>query len=198
MIDEARYSNLFKAIDVAQEFIGNPDLIAGAIDPSDKPCRLENVDSLAMMLMDLLSERNKIIAEGKPHPVSKWGAIADSVVNTLAIEMLHTCTLYNWVPPQSLVDLLRIQLKADRGEDDGIWLKRVLSKQSALYNLVVNPDIGVNDLARLAGVSPSTVSRWFSEDYTFLKYRKLQSTEEGQRELRLLHGFSDEPREQEK
>ncbi len=120
-------------------------------------CRDGEADAINNLSNAILVALRKRQSDDWPHPISH-GHIADSEAANFAYRMLQACERQQRPPSRTLVELFQVILKQDRPPHRRT-LKYVQREEARRY-VKSHPGAGVREIARVAGVSPSTVSRW--------------------------------------
>lgn len=133
------------------------ELLIGAIVAG----KVGAIEDLASILIDKHATRLKLEREKHAGVVRTEGAVPDSVINTLILALLASCTLYGQPPPQTLNDLVSVALRVKRrstrqAREPEKW-------SAAIEHMMRNPDMGPRKLARIVKVSVSTAHTWIND-----------------------------------
>jgi hypothetical protein len=123
------------------------------------------IDELALRLMEGLIEREKIERAGGTHLQSRGIAVSDGLIDYLIVTVLEALQLDDTPTPPSLVVLIRERLGGAR-PDRYVEYERARRRRDAIALAAIKfprGKISVRKMAKLVGVEPSTISRWFPE-----------------------------------
>jgi hypothetical protein len=149
-----------------QKFGINAALVSGALDGDGR-----EIDELALQLIERLVEREKIEKGGATHVQGRRIAINDSLVNFLIVAMVEAAGTQDSVLPPSLTVLIRDRLCGAPPDIEKEFSRKQRRRDAvALAALKFPPGkVSIRKVARLMGVEPSTISRWFP-DGTFQQH----------------------------
>lgn len=111
------------------------------------------VEELARFLIDKLAERKQIAKKRGAGIVRAGAAVPDSVISAFILAMLDLCVRRRCPPPQALVDLVSVALKASGRPVR--QARRPEAKFAATKYVMTNPKAGIREVARAVGVAPS-------------------------------------------
>jgi hypothetical protein len=136
------------------------DFQKATLGPINKQQSIAALSGLTDYLLARLVEIKKAEIEGSaPHRLQ--GMMPKSIIASTTMEILDFHTNDFEGSPNlrklvtSLLDIHEYQVNKSR---------RPKARSAAILLLLLVPDIGVNEISRLTGVSSSTVSRWKKED----------------------------------
>lgn len=162
---------LYSNSEILEGYQIDPLLVAGALDADEN-----SICELSLLLLENLVFRNKLKATGQAHVQSHEGVIADSLINYLISMMLDAMDWNNWLfVPRDLMVLIKYQCE---GDVSAVARKQVVRNQmnSAAWIAAEIRENGrrgsLRDVAKIMGVNPSTVLRWF-ENSSFEEEVKL-------------------------
>lgn len=124
--------------------------------------KIDAVEELARFLIDKRAEREQIKKKRGASIVRVERAISDSVISAYIIAMLDLCVRRHCIPPQALVDLVSVALKASGRP--ARQPRRAKAKSAAVQYVMMNPKAGVREVARAVGVVPSTAKGWMDDE----------------------------------
>ena len=122
------------------------ELLIGAIVAG----KVGAIENLASILIDKHATRLKLEREKHAGVVRTEGAVPDSVINTLILALLASCTLYGQPPPQTLNDLVSVALRVKRRSTR--QAREPEKRSAAIEHMMRNPDMGTRKLARIVQV----------------------------------------------
>lgn len=163
MKPEERIARLLAALAEANDIIDPPGAIGAIPMEEGEVLKLSCVDKLSKTLMHETEKLHKLKAKGKNSPVLVHKAMSPVAINTLAVEMLEACVINKKIPPQSLNDLIRLQLGADLDVPKEKSLKRLMREAHMSEKYKMEPNIGPTELGRLFNINKSTASRWLQK-----------------------------------
>jgi predicted DNA-binding transcriptional regulator AlpA len=131
------------------------------------------LDLLCLRLLEALSRREKLTKQN-PHAVATNLAIGDALVDFLIGAVLESVSYYSIKVPDSFQVLLKYRLRLF---ENAIKEERVLKHRRVMVALMMaeNPSLSARGLAKQTGLSPSTISRWMTDD-DFMSYVKMFRT----------------------
>lgn len=137
----------------------DPRVVAKVLDGNDLM-----IDELCLQVMESIEARRMLELEGRKHVQARKEAIPDSLVDFLIVFAMEACEQHALAVPPSLVILLRERLGGSnpaRYEDFVVSQKRHGAIQLAINDLETGGKVSIRRVAKLLGVQPSTVKRWF-------------------------------------
>ena len=160
-----------------------PQLVAKTLDADPA-----SISELCLRLMERLIERDEKQDSGKTHLVSRGEAISDSLVNYLINMMLDNLEWNDELYiPRDLIVLIRYQTGGEISDQakklairdrkfNAVWIALQLSEQGKTPSY--------REIARVLGVNPTTVMRWFpNNDLT----EQIEMLKKGNQWLDSLH-----------
>jgi hypothetical protein len=139
----------------------NPRVVAKVLDGDD-----QMIDELCLQVMESLESRRSLELEGRKHVQARKEAIPDSLVDFLIVFAMEACEQHTLAIPPSLVILVRERLGGSnpaRYEDFLVSQKRQGAIQLAINDIEKGGKVSIRRVAKILGVQPSTVKRWFPE-----------------------------------
>lgn len=137
----------------------DPHVVAKVLDGNDLM-----VDELCMQIMESIEARKVLENDGRKHVQSRKEAIPDSLVDFLIVFALEACEQHGLVAPPSLVILVRERLggaNPARYEGYLVSQRRHGAILLAIEDIKNGGKVSIRKVAKIMGVQPSTVKRWF-------------------------------------
>ena len=130
----------------------------------------DNIDLLCLTVLEALSRREKLETKN-PHAVAANLAIGDAMVDFLCGAILESISYYGLKLPHSYQILLKYRLGLFH---NSIKEDRILKHRRVMVALTLaeNPGASARTIAKRTGLSPSTITRWMSND-DFRSYVKM-------------------------
>ncbi len=116
-------------------------------------------DELSQLLIRQVEQRQELEEQGYVHLVRAHNAIPDSLVNETAMRMLENLSEALLTPPQSLIELLRLQL---RRTGDPAFMPKTGEERKNLAALLIasDPSLSARAIGKALGVAHTTVMAW--------------------------------------
>lgn len=153
---------LFANGELLESYGIDPQVVAGCLDAIP-----ENIEELCLLLMENFILRRKLEAEGESHVQSRDEIITDGLANYLISMMLDALDWNDELDiPRALIVLIKHQFNADVSAEKRkfeVHEKRTSAKWYAAQVRADGKPCSMREVAKLMGVSPSTVARWFPD-----------------------------------
>lgn len=136
-------------------------LVCGALSGDDR-----DIDELCLQLMERLIERERLRAKGETHLQARGYGISDALIGHLIVSILEVLQHNGLEPRPSLVLLVREQLGGANTEiykSHTKWADRNRALFLAMQMRRHGAEPTIRKIAKIMGVQPSTVSRWFPD-----------------------------------
>jgi hypothetical protein len=136
-------------------------LVCGALGGDDR-----DIDELCLQLMERLIERKRLEAQGETHLQARGHGISDALIGHLIVAILEVLQHDGLEPRPSFVLLVREQFggaKTEIYKSHTKWVDRNHAVFLGMQMRRRGAQPTIRKIAKIMGVQPSTVSRWFPD-----------------------------------